>query len=93
MIVGVADTGVAVTVVAVIVGVAVTVAVAVNVGVGVAPIIPRPSSSTCWGLFFAESVNVRPFLSFTLPEAVGWNTTLTSHELPAFSGVLEHLSL
>jgi hypothetical protein len=69
--------------VAVIVAVAVAVDVAVVVGVGVAPIIPLPRSSTCWGLFCAESVNVRPFFRFTLPTPVGWNATSTSQVSPA----------
>jgi hypothetical protein len=56
-----------------IVGVAVTVAVAV--AVGVAPAIPRPRSSTCCGLFFAESVSFNPFFFRTFPVAVGLNVT------------------
>jgi hypothetical protein len=86
--------GVAVKVgVAEIVGVAVIVAVAVAVAVGVAPTIPCPESSTCCGLFLAESVNVRPFFFVTFPVMVGWNTTSTLHELPAASGAPEQPSV
>jgi hypothetical protein len=53
------------------------VGVIVAVAVGVGPTIPCPESSMCCGLFFAESVNVSPFLFFTFPVAVGWNTTAT----------------
>ena len=47
------------------------VGVGVTVAVGVGPTIPCPESSTCCGLFFAESVSVRPFLFLTFPVAVG----------------------
>jgi hypothetical protein len=74
-------------------GVAVGVAVAVAVAVGVAPRIPCPESSTCCGLFLAESVNVRAFLSLTFPEVVGWKRTATSHDAPAVRGEPEHPSV
>lgn len=74
-------------------GVAVGVAVAVAVAVGVAPTIPCPESSTCCGLFLAESVNVRAFLSFTFPVVVGWKRTATSHDAPAVRGEPVHPSL
>ena len=79
----------------VIVGVAEMVGVgdAVGVAVGVGPMIPCPESSTCCGLFFAESVNVRAFFFVIFPVTVGWNTTSTLHELPAASGAPEHPSV
>jgi len=83
--VGVAVAVEVVVAVAVVVGVAVAVAVAVGVpvavavGVGVAPFMPLPSSSMCCGLFWAESVNDRPFFAFIFPGLVGWNPTETVH--------------
>ena len=59
--------------------VAVGVEVAVAVGVGVGPCMPLPSSSTCCGLFCAESRNVRPFFAFIFPVLVGWKATPTEH--------------
>lgn len=75
------------------VAVGVAVAVAVAVAVGVAPRIPRPESSTCCGLFLAESVNVRAFLSFTFPVVLGWKRTATLHDAPAVRGEPEHPSV
>ena len=66
------------------------VGVAVGIGEGG---IPNPSSSTCCGLFFAESANIRAGFCLALPILYGLNTISTWQLLPGASGVPEHSSL
>jgi hypothetical protein len=54
--------------------------------------IPFPSSATYCGLFFAESVKIRPFFLFTSPSPIGTNWTSTWQDWPAVSGTPEHPS-